>query len=753
MRLSNIIILGFVFVAITASFGGIFFIYNHIDNYIQEQISTQFLATAQAKAEHIETYLEDGVDKLLLITSRTQLRQLISNYNSKPDENLQSQMTKVMVDSISSLDEFERLCIVSNSGIIIASTDSGFVGNDIHDKYFFKEGIKNTGVYFIEEDGEVKILFYGPFVLNNTVIGVAFLIEKTDELSEIKEEKTGLGQSGELIVATTQENGSRLFIFPREHEDQALDANDPEAKYGVSLRAALNKQEKVFNNVLDYRGINVLTVSQYIPLGNVGLVAKIDYDEAFGVPRKDIMRNAFFISSLLTIFVLLISVLISKALSIPIERLKADVDEITKGKLDIQLKKSRIIEVQRLTDSLNRILTSMKLAILRSGFSKEDTGLGEAIKAKEEAENKFKSIYECSRDAIMILEPPTWKFTAGNPATLALFGAKNEKEFTSKKPTDLSPRKQPDGQLSELKAKKMIEIALKDESNLFEWTHQKCNGQTFPAIVLLTKMVLNGKAVLQATVRDITKEKDNENKLKESESRVRRIMDGFTKGLVFYSFNTKGLITYISPSIKDTLGYTPEEFKKNFRDFMPKSTFNKKALSMGALGVKMLKQEPIRVELYDKQKNVHLIEAREILVRDSNGKIVGVEGIAQDITEKVVDYQMYKELFQNIDDCVAVYRPVEDGKDFIFVDFNHAAEKTENVKKKDIIGKRVTKVFPGVEKSGILEMFRKTFKTGKPSSWKTSIYQDKRLGKSYRQNYVYRLPLGEIVAVYKLVKE
>ena len=29
----------------------------------------------------------------------------------------------------------------------------------------------------------------------------------------------------------------------------------------------------------------------------------------------------------------------------------------------------------------------------------------------------------------MTLEPPSWRFTSGNPATVKMFGAKNEEDF------------------------------------------------------------------------------------------------------------------------------------------------------------------------------------------------------------------------------------------------------------------------------------------------------------------------------------
>lgn len=74
--------------------------------------------------------------------------------------------------------------------------------------------------------------------------------------------------------------------------------------------------------------------------------------------------------------------------------------------------------------------------------------------SKPKRENLYHLLYTTSRDAIMILEPPTWNFTAGNPAAIQMFGAKSEKEFISIGPGDASPKKQPNGKSSETEAKK-----------------------------------------------------------------------------------------------------------------------------------------------------------------------------------------------------------------------------------------------------------------------------------------------------------
>jgi PAS domain S-box-containing protein len=148
-------------------------------------------------------------------------------------------------------------------------------------------------------------------------------------------------------------------------------------------------------------------------------------------------------------------------------------------------------------------------------ITKDITERKRSEEALLDSEERHRVLFESSRDAIMTLEPPTWNFTTGNPATLEMFKVKNEEEFTSKGPENLSPERQPDGRSSAEKAKEMIETAMRNGSKFFEWTHKRINGEDFFATVLLSRVVQGGKVFLQATVRDITMQKQLEKKLKE----------------------------------------------------------------------------------------------------------------------------------------------------------------------------------------------------------------------------------------------
>ncbi|MEA3372684.1 MAG: PAS domain S-box protein [Campylobacterota bacterium] len=100
---------------------------------------------------------------------------------------------------------------------------------------------------------------------------------------------------------------------------------------------------------------------------------------------------------------------------------------------------------------------------------------------------------------------------------------------------------------------------------------------------------------------------------------------------------------------------------------------------------------------------------------------------------------------------IAVYRA--EGDDFIFVDFNKAAEKTEQIKKEKLIGKRLTEVFPGVKEFGFCEVLQRVYQNGGHETFDLRLYEDERIS-GWRKNEIIKLPSGDIMAVYEdLTKE
>jgi len=129
----------------------------------------------------------------------------------------------------------------------------------------------------------------------------------------------------------------------------------------------------------------------------------------------------------------------------------------------------------------------------------------------QSSEEKFRTLYESSTDAIMLLDENG--FFDCNAAALRIFGLPSMNRFISKHPYDLSPPKQPDGTDSHAAFNEHIATAYEKESDYFEWMHKRADGTIFPATVLLNHMKLKDRDILQAVVRDITEQKRKEKEI------------------------------------------------------------------------------------------------------------------------------------------------------------------------------------------------------------------------------------------------
>jgi PAS domain S-box-containing protein len=136
------------------------------------------------------------------------------------------------------------------------------------------------------------------------------------------------------------------------------------------------------------------------------------------------------------------------------------------------------------------------------------------IASLQESECKFRSLYEATSDAVMLLNQQ--EFFDCNLATLAIFGCINKEQFYGKKPSEFSPQFQPSGQDSSSLAAERISAAMQTGSCRFDWVHKRLDGSEFPAEVLLNAMEINGRKVIQAVVRDITDRKRDEDRIKAS---------------------------------------------------------------------------------------------------------------------------------------------------------------------------------------------------------------------------------------------
>jgi PAS domain S-box-containing protein len=202
--------------------------------------------------------------------------------------------------------------------------------------------------------------------------------------------------------------------------------------------------------------------------------------------------------------------------------------------------------------------------------------------------------------------------------------------------------------------------------------------------------------------------------------KYRNLVDA-TSDLI-WQIDQNGFYTYVSPKIKDLLGYEPTEILgKTPFDLMPK--WEAKKIAKEFTDFLKDKRPFFNLENWNLHKNgsLVLLETTGIPFYDEKGQFVGYQGIDRDITERKQieaalkeSEQLYRVLFDNSDDGFLLVEPIfEKGKvfDFRFLKLNKSYERQTCFKAAEVLGKRAREV--SYFEENIFLLVLKVAKTGK----------------------------------------
>ncbi|MBW8017950.1 MAG: PAS domain S-box protein [Planctomycetes bacterium] len=156
------------------------------------------------------------------------------------------------------------------------------------------------------------------------------------------------------------------------------------------------------------------------------------------------------------------------------------------------------------------------------------------------------------------------------------------------------------------------------------WVHEK--GQTI--------FNAEGKPVwLDGVILDITERKKVEEEIKQAKENHERLANNLI-GCFVFRHDLSDRMTYVSNSVTNVLGYTPEEFLVNYNEFLTDHPINRQIAEHMVQTLKGIQEPPFEVQAYHKDRSIRWLEASRTAVRDRSGNIVAAEGVVYDITER-----------------------------------------------------------------------------------------------------------------------
>ena len=297
----------------------------------------------------------------------------------------------------------------------------------------------------------------------------------------------------------------------------------------------------------------------------------------------------------------------------------------------------------------------------------------------------------------------------------------------------------------------LLEKVKTGKASTFERLLLRKDGTKIPVEINI-KLLSDGR--YHAIFRDVSERKEAEKQLIKSEESYRNIYNSSNDGIIIFS-NDKLKITDINTAGIKIYGYTKDELLNIDIDFLSSGNDNYSGKEFRKLLRKTGETESQLFDWLACNKKGETFWLEMDLKQARIGDELCILNVIRDITNrKKTEEQLkqneirFRSLFENMSNNVAIFEVVDDGRDFIFKNFNSAAEKLERIKRTEIIGKSADIVFPTLREYNLLESFRKVWKTGEPANTPIIVYDNDGKILSWTENFIYRLPSKEIVVIY-----
>ena len=305
----------------------------------------------------------------------------------------------------------------------------------------------------------------------------------------------------------------------------------------------------------------------------------------------------------------------------------------------------------------------------------------------EKSEKKYRKLFETAMVGIYRTRIHDGKFLAANQTLARMMGYDSVDQFvkeyvTSKHCIDLSRREEildqvrTQGRVDGLE----IEMARVDGSNVT----LEISATAYPEL-----------GYIEGVVSDITERKRAEETLRKSEEKFRFLAEKMVD--IVWTLDSDFRTTYVSPSIENVLGFTPEERKQQSLEEMitPRSLEKVQAVYVEELrkeqetDVDPNRSVTIEIEYYRKDGSTVWMENIVKGIRDSRGTIVAMHGVSRDITERKMAEEALREseskfrsLFDVSPQAISLTE-LETGK---LIDVNHKLCELTNYSKEEILG-------------------------------------------------------------------
>jgi len=333
------------------------------ENEILDQILSR-LATASLL---LESQVNSEIEKHLLLrdlfTSRVLLRTSLESYNQNGDEESKNNIQKIISEAHISNPQVDSIFILNDKEVVAFVKEHEITDENFDADFLFSQQIIDNIQFIVADtktENHMHLRLMGKlFNEEKERIGTVVLDFNPGKIF-LGTQELGLGNSGEYVIAIKRENGDAQIISSTYTSKNGEPVIIPRERAEIPIIQALMRNEKLFVDAVDYNENSVIAATKYLESFDLGLVVKIDRDEALSSISQ--LKTFNLVVSSFTIFLAIIfAIFFSRSISEPITKMRIATKQIVSGKFTDKLEVGGSEEIQQLSEDINDMANELEI--------------------------------------------------------------------------------------------------------------------------------------------------------------------------------------------------------------------------------------------------------------------------------------------------------------------------------------------------------------------------------------------------------
>jgi PAS domain S-box-containing protein len=329
--------------------------YANISDELTRKTEEQLASVATNQQQKINGLLQKRQEEATKLANQFDLQSALNAYISSGHATGRDDIYSILLDKKVATPEIQAIYLAGLDGTVITSTITDALNTTLKPQdYFVQSGQEsNTSVKEDPRDGIDKLYITIRISINKKDSGYINLVFRIDDIVAAVQDYTGLGATGETVIAGKDQEGAAVSLFPlRFNTDAAL-------KTKLNSLDLLTPQERTYRQASDYRNHIVITTSKSIGFADWVLATKIDLDEALA-PINQLRNSLLLIVLLSSAGIAAIAIYFTRSFTKPILRVAQVSQSFGRGDFSERVDFKRTDEIGALGNSINSMGQSLR---------------------------------------------------------------------------------------------------------------------------------------------------------------------------------------------------------------------------------------------------------------------------------------------------------------------------------------------------------------------------------------------------------